>query len=251
MGQRAQIEGRAFDDVQLGRYAGSLQAVEQALQYGPPMVSTATRPAAIQHQGARVDTSRPVPVAPEEAIRQRIPLTILRLSELWKREAAPLIVYRHLRSVVLPPERPNDVFLYSLPVRVDPLQPQRMRQVTSMAHELVALATVSEQLSDLKHSVNDRNQSHSAEATIVLLLCALETRDDDAITRLGVELRRIMKDGTNRGTAEVAAAVGFALQAQTDNVQWTHHSSNPARRYGVRDLSNLYTKRVPFLKVKT
>ncbi|MDG2131124.1 MAG: hypothetical protein P8K08_24205 [Fuerstiella sp.] len=190
----------------------SLEALQKSLGDGPPTVSTIPPDTKIVYQGARVNTSVPVPKPPLEAIRDRIPDTIFGLSEFWKQSAQAKDVYLALRDVVLPPGRRTEAFLYSLPVKVSRLQPNRMPRTESVAQALVFWARKADLVNDLHRHLEDRSLKDSPEGILLVLLIALEIRDQSAIEEQSARLLQLLDGGTNRRTAEMVAFVGMNFQ---------------------------------------
>ncbi|MCP4172035.1 MAG: hypothetical protein GY758_14820 [Fuerstiella sp.] len=190
----------------------SLEALQKSLGNGPPTVSTISPDTKIFYQGARVNTSIPVPKPPLEAIRDRIPDTIFRLSAYWKQSAQAKDVYLALRDVVLPPGRSTEAFLYSLPMKVSRLQPNRMPATESVAQTLVFWAKQADLVADLHRHLEERNLKDSPEGILMVLLIALELRDRAAIDEHSARLLSLLQGGTNRRTAEMVAFVGMNFQ---------------------------------------
>ena len=190
----------------------SLEALQKSLSNGPPTVSTIPPDTKIVYQGARVNTSIPVPKPPLEAIRDRIPDTIFGLSAFWKQSAQAEDVYLALRDVVLPPGRRTEAFLYSLPMKVSRLQPNRMPPTESVAQALVVWAKQAGLVNDLHRHLEDRNLKDSPEGILLVLLIALEVRDQAAIDQHSARLLQLLESGTNRRTAEMVAFVGMNFQ---------------------------------------
>ncbi|HIK93110.1 MAG TPA: hypothetical protein EYG03_14185 [Planctomycetes bacterium] len=190
----------------------SLEALQKSLGNGPPTVSTISPDTKIFYQGARINTSIPVPKPPLEAIRDRIPDTIFRLSTYWKQSAQAKDVYLTLRDVVLPPGRSTEAFLYSLPMKVSRLQPNRMPATESVAQALVLWAKQADLVADLHRHLEARNLKDSPEGILMVLLIALELRDREAIDEHSARLLRLLEGGTNRRTAEMVAFVGMNFQ---------------------------------------
>ena len=187
----------------------SLEALQKSLGNGPPTVSTIPPDTKIFYQGARVNTSLPVPKPPLDAIRDRIPDIIFLLSPYWKQSAQAKDVYLALRDVVLPPGRSTEAFLYSVPMKVSQLQPNRMPPTESVAQELVFWAKQADLVADLHRHLEERNLKDSPEGILLVLLIALEVRDRAAIEQHSARLLRLLEGGTNRRTAEMVAFVGM------------------------------------------
>ncbi|MDG1895050.1 MAG: hypothetical protein P8J37_09085 [Fuerstiella sp.] len=192
----------------------SLEALQKSLGKGPPTVSTIPPDTKIVYQGARVNTSIPVPKLPLEAIRDRIPDTVFGLSAFWKQSAEAEDVYLALRDVVLPPGRRTEAFLYSLPMKVSRLQPNRMPPTESVAQTLVFWAQQADLVNDLHQHLEERNLKNSPEGILLVLLIALEVRDRAAIDEHSAHLLQLLKGGTNRRTAEMVAFVGMNFQRE-------------------------------------
>ena len=186
----------------------SVDAVERCLRFGPPSRNATSESLPIVHRGARVDTDRQWPKSAAKAIRQRIPDLIFRLSRKWDRTADPVKVYAALRSVVLPPERPGEVYLYNVPMVVNPLQPDRLPAVRSVAQELVAWSVRAGATEQLAADV-EKGYSESLEGTLLLLLTALETNRVDVIRRQSNRLTTLLPVDAGRRRAEMLTFVGL------------------------------------------
>ena len=89
-----------------------LKAVHDSLRAGPPVVpvnNDQTR--RIRVQPGVIDDGVNDPAAP------RVVANLMKLDPIWqKHKVAPAAVYEALRDVVMPPERPTELFLYTTPL---------------------------------------------------------------------------------------------------------------------------------------
>lgn len=190
----------------------SMQAVRRSLAYGPPTVSTAVPDKPLRHFGARVDTSRELPLTARQRIDQRIPSTVNQLADTWGRSSEPNTVYAAVRDVVFPPGRPTQAFLYSLPIKLDPLQPDRIPLVPSLVDTLLHWAEEAGQLDDLRQQLNDRDLKRSAPAMAVGLLVGLKSNDLSAVQRYTDGISQLADVGLNRQAAEFLTTVGIKMR---------------------------------------
>ncbi|MEZ6129517.1 MAG: hypothetical protein R3C59_12610 [Planctomycetaceae bacterium] len=190
----------------------SMSAVQRSLAWGPPTVSTTPQQTSLVHQGARVDTSVPIPIPPSQALQQRIPRTVLRLADIWRQQTSAPQVYDALRNIVLPKERPHEVFLYSLPVAQNALQPERMPVINSVAQELIRAAVEAGRLDDFQQQLMEAGANHVAEGSLLLLMCAIQHADDNAIQQYSETLRQQMQSGVRMQTAILTASAGLVLR---------------------------------------
>lgn len=195
----------------------SLTAVQRALQSGPPTVSTKTPPPSVQTQGSRIDISQPAQISPVRIVRTRIPQTIRRLSESWNGHADPQRVYETLRSVVLPPNRPNEVFLY--PAGGSAKSGAGLPSAYSVGHELIRAAALAKSLPETVRAIQSRGLDHSADAMLLLLLCALETQDANGVSKYSERLGKIVSAGCTPDTVRLAANAGGLVRRRTDDSQ--------------------------------
>ena len=195
----------------------SLKAVHRALQSGPPTVSTTTPPPSVQSQGARIDISQPAQVSPVQVVRTRIPNTIRQLSAFWNQHGDPLRVYQTLRSVVLPPNRPSEIFLYAIEgVAIADTNPA---DVYCVGHQLIHSASTAQRLPELVRAIQARGLDHSANATVLLLLCALETNDATGVSQYSQRLGKIMLAGCTPDTVRLAANAGIRVRQRSNDTQ--------------------------------
>ena len=190
----------------------SMRAVTRSLRFGPPTVSKATTPPVIRHFGARVDTSRPLPKTAKEVVDRRIPATVNRLTEVWSDSADPNDVYVTIRSIVLPAERPMQAFIYSEPIRLDPLQPDRIPPVPSLVDTLLKWARKADQIADLNQQLESRDLKKSVTGMLVRLLVGLELDNFDVVQKYTSGIAEMAKLGMNRQAAEFLATVGIKLR---------------------------------------
>ncbi len=190
----------------------SMEAISRALRYGTPTVSTAAARVPMVHSGARVNTSLPVPSSAIEQIHERIPATIFRLSKQWNNTAEPVDVYRALKEVVLPPKRPREAVFYNMPMKVNPLQPDRMPPTKSVAQELIFWAAKADKLEELRDDLEQALLQDSAEAKLLALLCAIELQDGNDLNLRTDDIQKMFHAGMNRQTAEMMAFAGAAIQ---------------------------------------
>lgn len=199
----------------------SKSALRRALQAGPPTVSTATPPPTIQQYGARIDTTRPAPTPPIAAILERIPGTIRKLTVLWQPHLDATQIYAALKPVVLPPQRPDEIFLYVSPPAFDANDSSRVPRVDSVAVELINWAKASGRIDELVASIEARKLEHSIEAQLVLLQCAIASENQDAITNYSTGIGRAIASGTSLSNVQLATALGVQLQLRGDSPEGT------------------------------
>lgn len=195
----------------------SQKAVQRALQSGPPTVSTATPPPSVQTVGSRIDIMRPVQAPPVQIVRTRITKTVRQLSEVWRQQGDPQRLYETLRSIVLPPNRPNELFLYASPGTAN--TEIRMPDVYCVGHELIRSAAAAERIPDLIQSIQSRGLDHSDDATLLLLLCALETNDGTGVSKYSERLGQILVSGSNPDSVQLAANAGILVRRKTDDAK--------------------------------
>ena len=188
----------------------SIEAIRRALQYGMPTIlqDTVDRTPRL---GILVDTITPTPKSPEELIQIRVPECIFRLSQQWRTDAAAESVYLALRDVVLPPAVPGKAILYSVPMKINPAQPDRLPAPRSVAGELVTWAERANRLKDLEAYVLSHPAAETIEAGVLLMMCASIQGNADDISEYANRLSARYGDGTSRNAAEMIAFVGASL----------------------------------------
>lgn len=221
----------------------SMTAVRRALEFGLPTVAVSQQPVALVHSGARIDTSAALPVPPLEAIRLRVPRTVLRLVKTWQAAKFDVVektattadaessqsptanatatstteqqraqqIFETLRHIVLPAERPHEVFLYSLPVEANVLQPARLPSVDSVAQQLITAGSASGQLAALQQQLVDSGAELVAEGRLLQLMCCMQLQDPAGIATHSLALNQMLQAGARRETALLAAAIGQDL----------------------------------------
>jgi len=199
----------------------SQTAVQRALAFGPPTVSTTVEPAAINVSGSRVDTTVPIPPPLVQIMRERIPQTVWQLSQTWRDHAEASSTYAALKHVVLPPGRPDEIFVYAIVRREDSRQFDRVHSVRSVAQELVYWATVAGTVPDLMTEIQDRQLQNSPEATIVQLLSAAAVGDDELANKYSTRLTKLLRSGANWQVVRLAASVAVDLQRTSDDPRLT------------------------------
>ena len=140
--------------------------------------------------------ARPIPAAP------RVVANLMQLDPIWrKHKVAPAAVYEALRDVVMPPERPTELFLYTTSLATGGL-----RSPQSVGKLLAAWAVRAGKSGELKQAIAAR-QGHVMAALPCLILAAqLAMAADDAgasIEALEAIAARMKKD-TSRTTSELA-----------------------------------------------
>ena len=126
----------------------------------------------------------------------------MKLDPIWrKHKVAPQAVYETLRDVVMPPERPTELFLYTTP-----LGAAALKSPQSVGKLLAEWAVRAGKSQDLKGAIAAR-QGHVMAALPGLILAAqLAVAADDpagSIEALGAIAAR-MKNDTSRTTSELA-----------------------------------------------
>lgn len=190
----------------------SMRAVTRSLRFGPPTVSKATPKTVIRHFGARVDTSRPLPKTAKEIVDRRIPATVNRLAEVWSNSTDSRAVYEAIRDVVLPAERPMQAFIYSEPIKLDPLQPDRIPPVSSLVDTLLKWARTADQVADLHQQLESRDLEKSVSGMLVGLLVGLELDDIEVVQQYTDGISQMEKLGMDRQSAEFLTTVGMTLR---------------------------------------
>lgn len=193
----------------------SLKAVERALQSGPPSVSTRTPLPSVQSQGARIDISQPAPISPVHIVRTRIPHAIRQLSEFWAQHGEPQRVYETLQSVVLPPNRPNEIFLYAS----ESDAADDGQRAYCVGHDLIRSAAAVQQVPELVDAIQARGLDHSADATVLLLLCSLEINEATGVSQYSERLGKIMTAGSSPDSVRLAANAGLRVRHQTSDTK--------------------------------
>ncbi len=197
----------------------SLDAVQRALSYGMPTVSRAAAQSQIIHSGARVNTSLPLPKTDVEIAKEHIPQTIFRLSAYWKKNANPEAVFSVMRSIVLLSRRPGELELYNQTVTVNPLQPDRIPQVRSVANELVFWADKAGKTEELYDAIKQGYSEDSSEANLLILLCAIAMQNDEVLKNHITSIEASLNQATRRETAEALALLGISVQQSRRNPQ--------------------------------
>ncbi|MEQ9410318.1 MAG: hypothetical protein RIK87_21455 [Fuerstiella sp.] len=192
----------------------SMKAVSRALQWGPPTVSTVPDRFDIVISGARVDTSRPLPKRPLDAVRERIPELILQLQDQWQQQAEPAAIYETLRSVVLPSERPDEAFFYSTSVSTASPAPYQLPKIDSVGHRLIELAGKTAHLADLHQQLIGLPDGNSIQRQLLTILVAAEVGDADTVRQRAEQLTQQLSLGVDRTTAELIAAAGQQLRSE-------------------------------------
>ncbi|MEZ6123561.1 MAG: hypothetical protein R3C49_10335 [Planctomycetaceae bacterium] len=187
----------------------SMEAVSRALAYGPPRHSTALPDGPLLHQGARIDTTRPVPDSPVTAVRKRIPRAVLELQQRWT-GASEVRVFETLQKIVIPPGQ-DRILLYSLPMQVDDRRPESLPPCGSVAAACVDAAARCQRLTALRTEVSRRSLAQSAEGRLLMLMCSFR---QGHLEQLGEDCRQLtvlIGQGCEQSTAELAADVGRQL----------------------------------------
>ncbi|MGB4706833.1 MAG: hypothetical protein WBH50_00925 [Fuerstiella sp.] len=202
----------------------SLQAVTRALMHGTPTVSTDKNEGQVIHSGARVNTMSPIPMLAADKLRLRIPNLIFRLSKYWEERASATAAYSALRDIVLPSQQPYEIVFYNSPAKVNALQPDRIPEVHSVAKELVKWAARANQLQELEALLAERFPTDSPEASLLLVLCALERQgaegqDSSSLEQPIATILASATAGLKRPVAELMANVGMAVHQDRRNPQ--------------------------------
>ncbi|MCR9197567.1 MAG: hypothetical protein NXI04_02885 [Planctomycetaceae bacterium] len=151
----------------------SIRAVVGSLRFGPPTRVEFPSSEPIRHWGARVDTSRPVPPGPAEALTRRVPVVVRRLEPLWAQHAGSASAWQAVRDVVFPREQMFRSFPYAGRAQVSPLRPDRFQPVDSLLTLLVDSAARADALPALAADILSRRADQSAETYAAALLVAL------------------------------------------------------------------------------
>ena len=153
----------------------SLDAVRETLAIGPPVMPIAVGNAStasirVRNSGNEVQGD---PVA------QRVEERLSVLEATWVRaKADPSLIYQVLRDTVLPPGRPNEIFLYARPLAMSNLKAPR-----SVGAILVAWSVRSGKADELRSAVEARGSSPLAAAPARVLIAQLaHERKDRAAT---------------------------------------------------------------------
>lgn len=236
---------RALDIAERSAAAGhadvSIRAVVGGLRFGPPTRVQFPASAPIRHWGARVDTSRPVPPGPAEALARRVPVLVRRLEPLWAKHAGPGSAWQAVRDVVFPREQMFRSFAYAGRAQVSPLRPDRFVPVDSLLLLLVDSAARADALPALAADILSRSSDQSAETYAAGLLVALRLsaageQHTDLVERLQ-SMRTLDGLTLSPGQCELLASIaaeyyrerrGLAvaagvLAAVTDNFERAQH----------------------------
>lgn len=189
----------------------SMDAMVRALRSGPPTVSAAQPTFTLKLQNARVDTSRPFPLTARQAVDIRLRETMFRLSHQWNQTASATAVYKTLSQIVLPEDRSSEVFWYAFPMRIDPLQPDRLPSTNSVGSLLIKWARKAQTVRQLQATLVDRDAARSMAGSLLSILCSLELQDGVAIEKLNQAITKQFNRGVDRATAEITASVGKAF----------------------------------------
>lgn len=191
----------------------SQQAVRRALSYGPPRDGSDRADIDIPIFGARVDTSRPVPLTPAERLHIRVPQVIDRLLPVWQKASSPNDVFETLRDVVLPIHRPHGVYFYA---RTQPAVRHRLRlpAVDSLLPVLLQAARDADQLSGLIEHVDSRRQSVGQQLLFLNCLIQSKSTKSDQISAASESLAESLSRTVTATELVMASHLGVQLRQQ-------------------------------------
>lgn len=191
----------------------SQQAVRRALSYGPPRDGSDRADYDIPIFGARVDTSRPVPLTPAERMHIRVPEVIDRFLPVWQKASSPNDVFETMRAVVLPIHRPHGVYFYA---RTQPAVRHRLRlpAVDSLLPVLLQAARDANQLSGLIEHVNSRRRSVGQQLLLLHCLMQMESTKPSEIEAASESLTELLSRAGTAIELLMAAHLGVELRQQ-------------------------------------
>lgn len=161
----------------------SQRAVVESLQWGPPTISSAVDTYDIRIEGARVDTSRPVPRTAVQKFNDELPTKLLTLVRQWQQGGVtPKKLFATLQTVVLPPQRPNRAFFYRIVDSNADRHPYQIPQSTSLADMMLQQATTAGQLSKLVEQLESRTERALPELMLLAVVAAAEDGDQDRLS---------------------------------------------------------------------
>ena len=182
----------------------SFRAVRDSLSGGPPVIPAPLRSSRIVVRNSNGDgVVDPVPGRVESALAT--------VEEIWRKKRSPADrVYEALREVVLPSDRPTEIFLYAAPIA-----PQALDHPQSVAQRLAGWAARAGRLDDLEKRARERQGPAAVLPRDVLVaLCALASNDPTRATRALGELHERHRNEASRATADLLCHV--ALPAYFD-----------------------------------
>ena len=203
----------------------SLTAVRRALGGGPPV--------SVQNAGAMIGSSPSLGglsiVAPQGAsdsghqnVLREIEVRLFALNELWKEhEFPPEQVYQTLRSVVLPENRQDEIFLYPRPVLMQQSQRAVVFSQFGVAGASIEVGSVGQLLADwavasghaeeLRADLEEyASRPRSKRQSAVLLGQLALAENDGAALRGHVEdLDRYLVQDTTQNAAELACHIAL------------------------------------------
>ena len=181
----------------------SVRAVNEALRAGPPIIpapntnTTSTRVLVrSKAMGMTVDEG------PVDQVSPRVVANLSMLEGIWRtRKMSALAIYQTLRDAVLPPSRPDEVFLYSTPLQVSAL-----RKPQSASKLLAAWAVKAGKADELKQALAARKGQPMAELPVAILNAQLAmAMDDPAATTAALKaIAARVKLDTSRNTTDLA-----------------------------------------------
>ena len=206
---------RALDIAEQSAAAGqadvSIRAVVGGLRFGPPTRVQFPASEPIRHWGARVDTSRPVPPGPAEALARRVPIVVRRLEPLWAEHAGSTSAWQAVRDVVFPREQMFRSYPYADRAQMSPLRPDRFEPVDSLLTLLVdsagraaALPTLAEEI--LARRADQSAETYAAALLVSLRLSAAGQQHTDLVQRLQ-SMRTLDGLALSPGQCELLASV--------------------------------------------
>ena len=182
----------------------SARAVNEALRAGPPIV-----PAPATGATARVVRARAMGMdeGPVDQVAPRVVANLVELEGVWrKHKMSPEAVYQALRNAVLPPARPDEVFLYATPLNVNAL-----RRPQSAGMLLAAWAVKAGKIDELKQALAARKGQPMAELPVAIVSAQLaQAMDDPAATTAAIKaIAARLKQDSSRNTTDLACHVAI------------------------------------------
>ena len=187
----------------------AINAITQAMRGGPPVATASVAQFGVAtRNGPTLRSSRNIGQEAADPIAIQVGTRLLDLESSWSRaQIDPRRIYEVLRQIVLPENRPGEIFLYDLPLD----RRWFVKKPHSVAELLVRYALSTGQGEDLRQRVEARKNQPLAEKPAIVLLGMLHVQARDlprSSSSLEAIQQRLGRD-TLRSTAELAFRVAI------------------------------------------
>lgn len=177
----------------------SFKAVRDSLSGGSPVIPPKTT-------NTRYYIRNPNQEGPADPVAGRVESALAKVEDLWSKKHAPADrVYEALRAVVLPADRPTEIFLYAPPISM-----QSVDRPQSVARRLAEAAARAGRLDELEKIANARQGPAAVlPRDIMIALCALASHDPARSLKALTDLQDRHKNEAARTTADLLCHVAL------------------------------------------